>query len=173
MIVKHLSDGLSLVEWEVLETLVTVGGQLSPQNIAEEHGRHVDSVRQALKRILKLVVSEYGSVSLRSNHVAEMVYDAVQEAYDVTRRTVEAGAKALRQRSVESASNERAGRMCAKYGVDDRWEARVMFRLCDVENVQARLKEPYRRDAIVRAVDLYACTKTKARSEQSRIGKKF
>ncbi|MDF9747942.1 hypothetical protein [Natrinema salsiterrestre] len=100
VVVKHLSDGLSPVEWEALETLVTDGGQVSPQDIAEEHGRHVDSVRRALKRIPELVESEYGSVSLRSNHVAEMVHDAVEQARDATRRAVEAGP--TRQPSVGS-----------------------------------------------------------------------
>ena len=147
VVVKHLSDGLSPVEWEALETLVTDGGQVSPEDIAEEHGRHVDSVRRALKRIPELVESEYGSVSLRSNHVAEMVHDAVQEARDATRRAVEAGAKALEaaERGIDETTSALVA-WCAKHGVDvdDRQEARVMLRLQGVENVEARLKEAYR-----------------------------
>lgn len=147
VVVKHLSDGLSPVEWEALETLVTDGGQVSPQDIAEEHGRHVDSVRRALKRIPELVESEYGSVSLRSNHVAEMVHDAVKQARDATRSPVEAGAKALEaaERGLDETTSALVA-WCAKHGVDvdDRQEARVMFRLRGVENVEARLKEAYR-----------------------------
>jgi hypothetical protein len=49
--VRHLSDGLSPVQWESLEMLVTDGGQVSPADIADEYGRHVESVRRALREM--------------------------------------------------------------------------------------------------------------------------
>jgi len=43
-----------------------------------------------------MVEKEYGRVSLRSNHIADLVHDAVKEAKESTRRAVEAGLKAIK-----------------------------------------------------------------------------
>jgi DNA-binding MarR family transcriptional regulator len=119
VVVRHLTDGLSPVEWESLETLVTDGGQLSPADIADATDRHVDSVRRALRRMDDLVEREYSQVGLRSTRVAELVHEAVQEARDATRRAVEASAKALdaAARGRDSAAAEFQA-WAARHGVD-------------------------------------------------------
>ncbi|WP_458188999.1 DUF7845 domain-containing protein [Haladaptatus sp. NG-WS-4] len=96
VVIRHLADGLSPVQWESIQTLVTDGGEVSPADIADEHSRHVESVRRALRGIDDLVVREYAKVSLRSNYVAELVHDAVQEAQEAVKRAAETGAKAIR-----------------------------------------------------------------------------
>lgn len=108
VVVRHLTDGLSPVEWESLEMLVTDGGKLSPAQIADATDRHVDSVRRALRRLDDLVEQKYAEVGLRSTRVAELVHDAVQEARDATRRAVEASAKAINaaERGRDSAAAE-------------------------------------------------------------------
>jgi len=54
-----------------------------------------------------MVEKEYGRVSLRSNHIADLVHDAVKEAKESTRRAVEAGAKAIQasRRGVDEATS--------------------------------------------------------------------
>ncbi|WP_335999371.1 MarR family transcriptional regulator [Halorientalis halophila] len=136
VVVKHLADGLSPVQWESLDTLVSDGGQVSPADIAGEHGRHVDSVRRALREIEDLVEREYGSVSLRSTYVAELVHDAVQEARDTVQKAAEAGARALE--AAERGLDERTSAFLAwasKYGVDvdDCRDARMKLRLGDLD----------------------------------------
>ncbi|ADD03651.1 homolog to HGPV1-ORF14 [Natrialba magadii ATCC 43099] len=147
VVIKHLADGLSPVEWESLEYLVTDGGDVSPADIAEANDRHVDSVRRALNRIPELVEAEYGSVSLRSNHIAEMVHESVQEAKDATRRAVEAGAKAIEasKRGIDETTSALVA-WCAKHGidVDDRQDARLKLRMRGIRNVSARIEEAYR-----------------------------
>ena len=96
VVIRHLSDGLSPVQWESLRTLVTDGGVVSPADIADEHDRHVESVRRALRGIDDLVVREYAKVSLQSSYVAELVHDAVKEAQEAAKRAAETGAKAIR-----------------------------------------------------------------------------
>ncbi len=134
VVIRHLADGLSPIQWESLQTLVTDGGEVSPTDIATEHGRHVGSVRRALREIDDLVEREYGQVSLRSSYIAELVHDAVEEAREATRRAVEAGSKAL-----EAAERGLGDQMsvfvawAAKHGVDiddalSRREARMMLR---------------------------------------------
>ena len=95
VVVKHLTDGLSPVQWESLKTLVTDGGEIAPADIAENHGRHVESVRRALREMDELVVREYADVRLRSNYVAELVHDAVSEAEEAVERAAETSARAL------------------------------------------------------------------------------
>jgi len=96
IVIRHLADGgFSPVEWESLQALVSDGGTLSSGDIADTTGRHVDSVRRALDRLGDMVEKEYGRVSLRFNHIADSVHDAVKEAKESTRRAVEAGAKAI------------------------------------------------------------------------------
>jgi predicted transcriptional regulator len=95
VVIRHIADGLSPVEWESLEMLVTDGGEVSPNKIADEYGRHPDSVRRALGRIEDLIDRTYDNVSLRSSYVAELVHDAVSRARDANKRAVEAAAKAV------------------------------------------------------------------------------
>jgi hypothetical protein len=73
IVVRHFADGLSPVERDALEMLVTDGGTVAPKDIAEEHDRHLDSVYDALDRMEEMLNREYGSVSLRSTYVAELV----------------------------------------------------------------------------------------------------
>lgn len=63
VVIKHLADGLSPIEWESLELLVSDGGTVSPNDIADRYGRHPDSVRRALNRIDDMVSRSYDKVS--------------------------------------------------------------------------------------------------------------
>jgi hypothetical protein len=121
VVVRHLADGLSPVQWEALDTLVTDGGELSPDDIATENDRHVGSVRRSLRAMGELVDRKYGECALRSEYVAEMVHDAVQEAREATRTAVETSAKAIEvaERGASDAMAEWVA-WCNKHGVDIR-----------------------------------------------------
>lgn len=96
VVYKHLIDGgLSPVEKEALGTLVTDGGEVSPDDLAEQHSRHLDSVYRALGRMDDLVEHEYGKVSLKSTYVGELVHDAIQQAKSAAERATQATAQAL------------------------------------------------------------------------------
>ena len=95
VVISNVADGMSPVEWEALEVLVTDGGKVAPTDIAESGGFHIDSVYRALDRIDQMIQREYGSVELQSSYVGELVHDAVTSAKQRTRDAVEAGAKAI------------------------------------------------------------------------------
>jgi len=96
VVIKHLADGgLSPVEFECLETLVTDGGEVSPADIATRNERNLDSVYRALNRLDGLVETQYGGVSLQSEYVAELVHDTIQQARNSVSRAVDATAEAL------------------------------------------------------------------------------
>jgi hypothetical protein len=151
VVIRHLAGGLSPVQWESLQTLVTDGGVVSPADIADEHGRHVESVRRALRGIEDLVVHEYAEVSLRSSHVAELVHDAVQDAQEAVKRAAETGAKAIR--AAEQGMEETMSvfiAWAARHGIDvddalSRREARMKLRVGEpgMETRQA-IKEGFR-----------------------------
>lgn len=95
VVIRHIADGLSPVQWESIQTLVTDGGEVSPTNIAEANDRHVESVRRALRGIEDLVVREYANVSLQSSYIAELVHEAVIDAQEAVKKAAETGAKAI------------------------------------------------------------------------------
>lgn len=121
VVVRHLSDGLSPVQWESLQKLVTDGGTVSPQDIADDHERHVGSVRRALRDMEDLVQRKYAEVGLKSDYVAEMVHDAVQEARESTRRAVKTAAKTMdaAERGLSQTMAEWVA-WCERHGVDIR-----------------------------------------------------
>lgn len=147
VVIRHICDGLSPVEWESLQTLIADGGEVSPADIAVEHDRHVDSVRRALDRIPDLIEREYGNVALRSTYIAELVHEAVEEAKDATRRAVEVGAKAMEvaDRGVDEKS-EALIAWAARHGVDvdDSKDVQLFLRMGSVDNVEGRINEAYR-----------------------------
>ena len=131
VVIRQVADGLAPTQWEALETLVTDGGQVSPAEIADQHGRHVESVRRALREMEDLVHREYSEVSLRSEYVAEMVHDAVSEARDATRRAVETVGSAME--AAERGMGETMSSFiawAARHGVDvdDTRDARMILR---------------------------------------------
>lgn len=95
VVVRQLAGGLSPVEREALDTLVTDGGEVAPGDIAEAHDRHLDAVYDALGRMDDLIEREYGCVSLRSTYVAELVHEAVDAAREAVADATAATAEAL------------------------------------------------------------------------------
>jgi hypothetical protein len=141
VVVRHLTDGLSPVQWDALSQLVADGGEVSPTDIAETNDRHVGSVRRALREIEELVDRKYGEVALRSEYVAEMVHDAVQEAREATRTAVETSAKAIEaaEREVEDAMADYVA-WCSRHGVDIRNRADALE--VDLRDVDPEGKHP-------------------------------
>ncbi len=119
IVVRELSDGLSPTQWDSLDVLVTDGGEVSPADIAAEKGRHVDSVRRALREMDDLVEREYGRVSIESSYVAELVHEAVDAAEDHLTRAANAAEHALQ--AAERGIDEKVAALHAwadRYGVD-------------------------------------------------------
>ncbi|EMA20004.1 DUF7845 domain-containing protein [Haloarcula argentinensis] len=147
VVVRHLSDGLSPVQWEALEMLVADGGQVAPADIADEYGRHVESVRRALREMEDLVISDYADVSLRSEYVAEMVHEAVDEAREATRRAVDTAAKAAEaaERGLENTMSAFIA-WAARHGVDvnDAREAQMTLRFGEIEKHGKAIREGFR-----------------------------
>lgn len=115
--------------------------------LAEEHGRHVESVRRALREMEDLVHREYAEVSLRSKYIGELVHDAVSEAREATRRATETVGKAIE--AAERGMNETMSSFiawAARHGVDvdGAREARMRLRFGpDVKTVERAIWEGF------------------------------
>jgi len=150
VVIRHLADGFSPVQWESLETLVTDGGEIAPADIAAEHDRHVGSVRRALREMEDMVSREYAEVSLASEYVAEMVHEAVDEARDSVQRAAETTAKAVEaaERGLDETMSSFLA-WAARHGVDVEGarEARMKLRFntTQMSDVQAAVTEGLRR----------------------------
>lgn len=147
VVVRHLADGLRPTQWEALETLVTDGGEIAPKDIAHDHDRHVETVRNALRDMEDLVHREYAEVSLRSEHVAELVHDAVAEARESVKRAAETTAKAVEaaERGMEETMSTFIA-WAARHGADvsDAREARLTLRFNDHTDVGRAIREGFR-----------------------------
>lgn len=105
LVVRTLTDGLADSDFETLEKLVSDGGYVAPQDIAEDTGRHLDTIYRALDRLDDIVCHEYGAVQLRSQRIAEQVLEAVRTARDVAGRKLEDAAREA-QRILEDSLQE-------------------------------------------------------------------
>lgn len=152
IVVRHLADGLSPVERECLDALVTDGGEVSPSDVADSYDRHIDSVYRALDRMEDMIDREYDSISLRSTYVAELVHDALDAARSGMKRAVDATAKALdaADRGLDERTSEFVA-WAARAGVNHKernGSVRLDFGHVDADNprqkVKRLLREGYR-----------------------------
>jgi hypothetical protein len=119
VVYKHLANGMAPTDRETLELLVTDGGNVSPQDIAETTGRHQDTVYDSLGRMHDLVEHTYGEVSLKSTYTSQMVADALQQAERAVETATNTAAKAVQasKRGLDDATSAFYA-WCAKHGVD-------------------------------------------------------
>jgi hypothetical protein len=89
VVYKHVVNGTP-TERECLDVLVSDGGNVSPSDLADETGRHRDTIYDALNRMQDLVEHTYDQVSLKSAYVSELVVDSLREASDSLQTTANA-----------------------------------------------------------------------------------
>jgi predicted transcriptional regulator len=78
----------------VVDKLVT-DGCAEKTEIADESGYHLSTVYRAIERLKGLVKNDNGSVKLASQHLAERLNDAVEDAQETLKQTAETAAHML------------------------------------------------------------------------------
>jgi len=121
VVYDQLAGGMSPAEQDTLRTLVTDGGQVSPDDIAETTGRHPDTVYDALGRLHDLVDHTYGEVELRSTYLSELIADALDAAETAVAQATNAAAEAVRaaDRGLDETTSAFIA-WCESHGVDYR-----------------------------------------------------
>lgn len=135
LVMKHLINGLEDSDIDVLDSLVSDGGELSPQEISDETGWHIDTVYRAIDRIEDLVEHSYDELTLRSHFIAEQVHQAVQHAREHLTDAAETLAASLEQTVGMEIANDALLEWVDGWGVDvdDRRDARLALRFGRLE----------------------------------------
>lgn len=135
LIARHVIDGLEDSDRDVLATLVADGGEVSPDDIADEHGWHIETVYRAVDRLEDLVEHHYGELSLRSHHIAQRVHEHVQAAQASATDAMETLARSLEHEVGLELSNDALLEWIDRFGVDveDRRDAQLALRFGKVD----------------------------------------
>lgn len=80
---------------ELLDTLLTDGGEFTPAELADRIGRHVDTVRKALDRLGGLVEHTYGDVQLGSKYLAQEIVKKIGGMADAVKSDLSGAADDL------------------------------------------------------------------------------
>jgi len=119
VVYKHLADGMAPTDQECLDVLVSDGGTVSPQDLAESTGRHEDTVYNSLARMNDLVTHRYGEVNLKSTYTSELVADALDQAQQAVDNAAKTAADAVHasKRGLDNATSAFVA-WCERYGVN-------------------------------------------------------
>ncbi|KZN23908.1 hypothetical protein A4G99_13845 [Haladaptatus sp. R4] len=120
--VMRVVPNLAPTDVEIAEELLTDGGQIAPKNLAEDLGRHIDTVYTSLKRLGSIVVHEYGDVRLRSKNVAQEILKYLRGAKESFQVSMSEAADRLVQAEKVVDGDSAFARWRETYGVefDDR-----------------------------------------------------
>jgi hypothetical protein len=144
VVYRHLADGMAPTDRDCLQTLVSDGGNVSPSDLADETGRHRDTIYESLQRLEDLVEHTYNEVSLKSQYISELVSDALTQARDglsTAGKAVHSENRGLDQTTSAFVAWQE------KHGVNyDNTDEGLHFELGDVEDpdeIRRRLREGY------------------------------
>jgi hypothetical protein len=135
LVMKHVVNGLEDSDVDVLDVLVSDGGDISPQDVAEETGWRIDTIYRAIDRIEDLVEHSYDELTLRSHFIAERVCEAVQHAREHLTDATETLATSLEQTVGMDLANDALLEWVDGWGVevDDRRDAQLALRFGRLE----------------------------------------
>jgi predicted transcriptional regulator len=135
LVMKHVVGGFEDSDADVLDMLVSDGGEVSPKDIADEQGWHIETVYRAIERLEDLVEHHYGELSLRSHHIAEKVTEAVQHAREHAEDAAETLAKSLERTVGLDVANDALVEWVDRFAVEvkDRRDAQLLLRFGRVE----------------------------------------
>ena len=150
IVVEYLGHkgGFTPTQKEIVDHLRTDGGEISPQELADNINRHEDTVYRNLKEMEELLYREHDHVSL-TPHISDLLGQAINEAAGAIERASNAMARA--KDAAERGFDEATGALlayCEQYGidVDTQSEAKATIRMGRVkgsEEAKKHLQELY------------------------------
>ncbi|MFD1601042.1 Lrp/AsnC family transcriptional regulator [Halobellus rarus] len=101
-----VAGNLTETDVDLVDELLTDGGEISPAELAERIGCHISTAYKSLKRLGSLVYREYGHVELASKHIAKGVVKRLGSARSALENTLEEAAdKIVRAETYGDESN--------------------------------------------------------------------
>lgn len=141
---------------QLVDTLLTDGGQTSPKELAESIGVHLDTVYRALKRLDPLVDHSYGEVQLGSKYIAQELTGYIDAVTDSIQSGWENALDELTRAETHGEADDPWSRWLDRYGGKisrtddvDPDELDIGFQPSDLEEARRLLREGARRWAEV------------------------
>jgi len=101
---------------ELVETLLTDGGETSPKELAQSIGVHLDTVYRALKRLSPLVDHTYGEVQLGSKYIAQELTGYIDSVSDSIKSGLENALDGLTRAEAHGGDDDPWSRWLDRYG---------------------------------------------------------
>lgn len=101
---------------ELIETLLTDGGETSPRQLSETIGVHLDTVYRALKRLTPLVDHTYGEVQLGSKYIAQELTGYIDAVSNSIKSGLENTLDGLARAETHGDDNDPWSRWLDRYG---------------------------------------------------------
>lgn len=101
---------------ELVDTLLTDGGETSPKELASSIGVHLDTVYRALKRLSPLVDHTYGEVQLGSKYIAQELTGYIDSVTDSIQSGLENAIDGLTRAEAYGGDDDPWSRWLDRYG---------------------------------------------------------
>ncbi|WP_050023494.1 hypothetical protein [Halorubrum saccharovorum] len=101
---------------EMVETLLTDGGETSPKELAQSIGIHIDTVYRALKRLSPLVDHTYGEVQLGSKYIAQELTGYIDAVSNSIKSGLENALDGLTRAEAHGGDDDPWSRWLDRYG---------------------------------------------------------
>ena len=101
---------------ELIETLLTDGGETSPKQLAQSIGVHLDTVYRALKRLSPLVDHTYGEVQLGSKYIAQELTGYIDSVSNSIKSGLENALDGLTRAEAHGGDDDPWSRWLDRYG---------------------------------------------------------
>ena len=101
---------------DLVETLLTDGGETSPEELANSIGVHLDTVYRALKRLSPLVDHTYGEVQIGSKYIAQELTGYIDSVSNSIKSGLENALDGLTRAEAHSGDDDPWSRWLDRYG---------------------------------------------------------
>ncbi len=101
---------------ELVETLLTDGGETSPKELARSIGVHLDTVYRALKRLSPLVDHTYGEVQIGSKYIAQELTGYIDAVSNSIKSGLENALDGLTRAEAHGGDDDPWSRWLDRYG---------------------------------------------------------
>jgi predicted transcriptional regulator len=101
---------------ELVETLLTDGGETSPKELARSIGVHLDTVYRALKRLSPLVDHTYGEVQVGSKYIAQELTGYIDAVSNSIKSGLENALDGLTRAEAHGGDDDAWSRWLDRYG---------------------------------------------------------
>jgi hypothetical protein len=115
-----VASQMNSTDAELVDALLTDGNTVSPRDLAETIGVHIDTIYRSLKRLGPLVEHKYGEVQLASIYVAQEIAGYIESVKNAINKGLEGALDGLFRAESYGDRDDPWTRWLTRYGVNHR-----------------------------------------------------